>query len=123
MSGIGSDIAAAVSGAILDTGLGASVTLTTVTAGVYNPATGAATPSTSTRTITAIVEEYDGAELMAGLGAAGDKKVSVPAAQLTTAPKPSDKATVGGVTYAVISVRTEEAGGVAILYVLQCRKA
>lgn len=118
-----SDVAALVSEVITSEGLGASVVLTTVTAGTYDPATGAATPSTSTATVTAIIEEYDGAELMAGLGAAGDKRISVPAAQLSAAPKPSDKVTVSAITYAVVSVRTEEAGGVAILYVLQCRKA
>lgn len=118
-----SDIAALVADVITTESLGASVTITTVTAGAYNPATGAATPTTTTTAVTAIIEEYDGAELTAGLGAAGDKKISVPAAQLSAIPSPSDSAAVGGVTYAVIGVRTEEAGGVPILYVLRCRKA
>ena len=117
------EIADLIADTVTDEGLGETVTLTTVTAGAYNPATGAATPSTSTQTVQATIEEYDGADLIAGLGAAGDKKVSIPAAQLSAAPKPTDTVTVDGVVYAVVTVRTDRAGGVDILYTLQCRKA
>lgn len=118
-----SEIADLISDTVTDEGLGEAVVLTTVTAGTYDPATGAATPSTTTTTVQATIEEYEGADLIAGLGAAGDKKVSIPAAQLASAPKPTDKVTVAGVVYVVVSVRTDRAGGVDIIYTLQCRKA
>ncbi len=117
------DIAAVIADVVTSEGLGRSVTLTTVTAGAYDPQTGAAATTTTTATVDALIEEYDGADLLAGLGVAGDKKVTIPAAQLATAPKPTDKVTVAGIVYAVVSVRSDEAGGVAIIYTLQCRKA
>lgn len=117
------EIADVIADVVTSEGLGRSITLTTVTPGTYDPETGAAVPTTSTDTVDALIEEYDGADLLAGLGVAGDKKVTIPATQLGTAPKPTDKVTVAGIVYAVVSVRTDEAGGVAILYILQCRKA
>lgn len=117
------EIADLISDAVTDEGLGETVVLTTVTAGAYDPVTGVTTPSTTTASVQATIEEYEGAELIAGLAAAGDKKVSIPAAQLSAAPKPTDKVTVATIVYAVVSVRTERAGGVDLLYVLQCRKA
>ena len=123
MSSLGNNLASIIAATLPSVGMTRSVTLTTVTAGAYDPATGAATPTTTTKTVNATVEEYDGADLLAGLGAQGDKKVSVPAAQLATAPKPTDTVSVGGVAYAVVTVRTDELGGVPVLYTLQCRKA
>lgn len=117
------EIADLIADVVTSESLGRSVILTTVTPGTYDPETGASTPTTTTATVDALIEEYDGADLLAGLGVAGDKKVTIPAAQLATAPKPTDKVTVAGIPYAVVSVRTDEAGGVAIIYTLQCRKA
>ena len=131
------EIADLISDVVIDEGLGASVTITRTTPGAYDPATGTtAAPSTATQTIIAPVEDYKGLELVAGMQGgliqAGDKKVSLPAASLTWAPivgdPPPDPAptfsiTVGGLTYAIQAVSTTEAGGVAILYVCQCRRA
>lgn len=123
MSTLGADVAAILATALPDAGLTMGVTLTSVSAGAYDPATGSAQPTTSVKTVQATVEEYDGADLLAGLGAQGDKKVSIPAALLAVTPKPTDTVSVSGVTYAVITVRTEQLGATPVLYVLQCRKA
>lgn len=119
------EIAGLISDVVRDEGLGASVTVTRSTPGVYDPATGTATPTVTTQTATAIIEDYSGAERMTNsLILAGDKKVSIPAPNVSGPPDPTtDAITVGGVPYAVIAVSTTEAGGVAILYVCQCRKA
>lgn len=100
-----------------------SVTLTSVTAGSYDPATGTTTPTTSTTSVRAVVEDYKGLALLNGLIQAGDKKVTIAGANVATAPKPTDSVTVGGVTYAVISVATTQPGSAAVIYELQCRKA
>jgi len=118
-----SDIAALVADAITSEGLGASVTYTSVTPGTYDTATGAATPGTSTETVDAIIEDFKGLSLMSGLIQIGDKKVSIAAASLTVTPKPADRITVGAVAYTVERVMDEQAGGVAILHVLHCRRA
>jgi hypothetical protein len=119
-----SAIADIIGAVITDQGLGASVTLTTVTPGTYNPATGTATPATTTATVDAIIEDFKGWELANGLVQVGDKKVSIAASVLSAAPTPGDTVQIGaGLAYTVVSVSTTEAGGVPILYVLTCRRA
>lgn len=118
-----SEIADLIADVVTDEGLGASATYTSITPGSYDTATGAATPSTSSQTVQAIVEDFKGLTLMSGLVQAGDKKISIPAASLTATPKPTDRIAVGGITYTVERVMDEQAGGVAILHVLHCRRA
>lgn len=118
------EIADLISDVIADETLGRAVTLTSITPGAYNTATGqTAAATTATQTPQAVIEDYGGRELIDGLILAGDKKVSIPAADLTTAPKPSDTITIGSDVFAVLAVSTTEAGGEAILYVCQCRRA
>jgi hypothetical protein len=101
-----------------------TVTLTSVTAGTYDPATGTTTGgSTSSATVPAVVEDYKGLALLNGLIQAGDKKVTVAAANLTTAPKPTDTLTAGGIAYAVVNVVTVQPGSVAVIYEIQARRA
>lgn len=101
-----------------------TITLTSVVAGVYDPATGSASPSTSAQDVQAVVEDYKGLALLPGSNIqAGDKKVTVAALNVTAAPKPGDSVTAGGITYAVVSVATTQPGSTAVIYELQCRKA
>lgn len=103
--------------------LGPEVTLSTVTQGAYDPATGVATTSTTSLTVTAVVEDFRGIELLNGLVEVGDKKVSIAGAPLAAAPTPGDTVLIDATSYTVISVQTVKPGVEAILYVLQCRRA
>jgi hypothetical protein len=101
-----------------------SVTLTSITAGTYDPATGTVTGgSTTTTSVRAVVEDFKGLSLLNGLIQAGDKKITVAAANVTTAPKPTDTVTVGGIVYAVVNVVTVQPGSAAVIYEIQARKA
>lgn len=119
------EIADLVSDIVTDEGLGAFVTLTTITPGAYDPATGTTgAATTASQTVSGIVEDFKGVELLMGLVQAGDKKVSIPAAALTTAPKPTDTVTISGVAHLIVAEPEKvEAGGVVILHVLRCRRA
>jgi hypothetical protein len=117
------EIAATVSNVIAAEGLGAPVVLTRKTPDAYDAATGVAAVTTTIANVVGTVEEVRGRELMAGLAQAGDKRVSIPAAQLSAAPKPGDSLTALGVSYVVVRVETVTGGAVAILYVLTCRVA
>jgi hypothetical protein len=119
------EIADLIADVVTDEGLGASVVLTSVTPGAYDPSTGTTgAATTTTQTVDAIVEDYRGLELLNGLVQAGDKKVSIPASSLTTAPKPTDTLTIGGVAHLIVAEPEKtEAGGVTILHVLRCRRS
>jgi hypothetical protein len=118
-----SDIASLVADVITAEGLGAEIKFSSLIPGTYNPATGAALPAFAETTVQAIVEDFKGLSLMSGLIQIGDKKVSIPAASLIDAPKPGDKVDISEVPYFVERVMDEQAGGVAILHVLHCRRA
>ena len=85
---------------------GKSITLTSVTTGTYNPATGSVTNTTSSATVKAIVEDYSYQDsgFTEGLIKVGDKKFTVAAIDLSSAPKPGDTITLGSSTYSVIRV-------------------
>lgn len=117
------EIADIVADVVVDEGLGATVTYTSVTGSAYDPATGTTVPTGTTETVSAIIDDPRGVELLSGLAQAGDKTISIPAELLTATPKPTDSITVGAETYAVIRVENEQAGGVIILHVLHCRRA
>lgn len=118
-----SEIADLIADVIQSEGLGATVTLTKVTPGTYDAATGSVTNTTATYSAPGIVEEYVGEELILGLAAAGDKKISIPSAALSVVPMPSDIVTAFGTAYAIVSVQVQRGGDTAIMYILQGRKA
>jgi len=107
-----------------DAGLGfQSVTLTSITAGTYDPATGTVSGgSTSTTSLRAVVEDFKGLELISGLVQAGDKKVTIAGANVASVPKPTDTVTAGGVVYSVERVNTVAPGSAAVIYELHCRR-
>lgn len=128
------DLPAIIADVLADESLGfATVVLTHVEPGAYDPSTGTVSPDvTYTATVRAVPEDYKGLSLLPGTQVqAGDKKVTVaavnviddvtrvafrPAATKTTA-------TVGGVGYAVIAAPEVAPGSSAVIYELQCRKA
>jgi hypothetical protein len=101
---------------------GKSVTLTMVTEGTYNPATGElSSGSTSTEIPKALIEDFNGVDYVSGLVEKGDRKVTTPASGYTE-PKPNDQFTVGSDVYTVIAVETVWSGEQAAIYISQVRK-
>lgn len=100
---------------------GRSITLTTVTAGAYNPATGTAANTTSSVSVKAILEDYNGFEIANELAVAGDKKVTVSAADLASAPKPVDTLTIDGQVFTIVGVKAVSSGALNALYIIQAR--
>lgn len=104
---------------------GKSITLTSVTTGTYNPATGSVTNTTSSATVKAIVEDYSyqdsGSGFTEGLIKVGDKKFTVAAIDLSSAPKPGDTITLGSSTYSVIRVIETWSGEQIASYEIQGR--
>lgn len=101
---------------------GAPLPLKTVTPGAYNPATGTASSTTATTTITAAVFDHDTKFIDGTLILAGDKQAYASAAGLAE-PKPGAFVTVHDVEMKVIAVKTLAPAGISVLYELQLRKA
>lgn len=105
---------------------GATSTLTTVTAGTMDPATGAMTGgTTTTRAVRAVVFDFEGrqegAQFAPGtLILAGDKQVYM--AVPSVAPAPGDTFPWEGVTYRVVACRKLAPSGVAVMYELLVRR-
>lgn len=103
---------------------GKSVTLTSVTNGAYNPATGTSAKTTATSTVKAIVEDYSlhssGVGFQTGLIKAGDKKVTIAALGITK-PKPSDTVTIDAVVWNIVRVVETWSGEQIAVYECQLR--
>lgn len=104
---------------------GKSITLTSITTGSYNPATGSVINTTSAASVKAIVEDYSyrdsGTGFADGLVKIGDKKFTVAAIDLSSSPKPGDTITLGSATYSVIRVIETWSGEQIASYELQGR--
>lgn len=104
---------------------GKSVTLTSVTNGAYNPATGTSAKTTATSTVKAIVEDYSlhssGVRFQTGLIKAGDKKVTIAALGIITKPKPSDTITIDTVAWNIVRVVETWSGEQIAVYECQLR--
>lgn len=106
---------------------GRSVTLRTVTAGAYDPATGTTTDTTADVTVSALIEDYPAflahsADSETDGIRRGDKKVTIAANALSAAPTPSDKLQIGGTWYSVVSIDAQFGTTSALYYVLQARR-
>jgi|GEM_PF-1549567 len=99
---------------------GEPATLTYVTRGSYDPATGTATKTSSAVEVSALVEHYRTHEL-GGTIQAGDLKVIVPAKDLTK-PETDDRFTIGSRTYQVVNVKPVYSGELVAIYQLQVRR-
>lgn len=103
---------------------GKSVTLSSNTAGSYDPTTGAATQTSVAAPVKALVEDYstrrDGTGFANGLILSGDKKFSIAAAGITK-PKPGDSITLNSVVYAVVRITEIWSGEQVAMYEVQGR--
>ena len=86
---------------------GGDVTLRTVTSGVYNPTTGTASETTSDVTIKGVLEDVNAREV-GDLIQAGDRRLTIAAADVSAVPTTADRVVISGVTYQVIRITTIE---------------
>ena len=102
-------------------GKGQSLTLTKVTAGTYNPATGGMTGgTTSTQLAYGAVFEYGNKNIDGTLIKVGDKQLLLSAFKTDgtalTAPVVNDTVTIGGIVYTVTQVKSLAPAGTIVLY-------
>jgi hypothetical protein len=103
-------------------GKGQILTLTKVTAGTYNPATGAMTgTTTSTQTAYGAIFDYGAKQIDGTLIKAGDKQVLISAfksdGSALTAPVLGDTVSIGGVVYTLVEpLKTVGPAGITVIY-------
>jgi hypothetical protein len=99
---------------------GGNVTLRTVTPGVYNPTTGTASEATSDVTIKGVLEDVSAREVN-DLIQAGDRRLTIAAADVNAAPTTADRIIISGVTYQIVRIATIEQDNQPITYELILR--
>ena len=103
-------------------GKGQSITLTKITAGTYNPATGGFTGAgTSTQTAYGAVFDYGAKQIDGTLIKAGDKQLLLSAVKTDgtalTAPVLGDTVSIGGVVYTLVEpLKTVGPAGITVIY-------
>ena len=86
---------------------GGVATIRRVTPGIYNPTTGTASEFTADTVVRGVLEDVNVREVN-DLIQSGDKRLTVAAADVTTAPVTADRVLIGGITHQVIRVTTIE---------------
>ena len=99
---------------------GGEATIRRITVGAYNATTGTAAETTSDTALRGVVEDVNVREVN-DLIQSGDKRLTVAAADVTTAPVTADRVLIGGVTHQVIRVTTIEQDNTAITHELILR--
>ena len=109
-------------------GKGQSITLTKITAGTYNPATGGFTGAgTSTQTAYGAIFDYGTKQIDGTLIKAGDKQLLLSAfktdGSALTAPVLGDTVSIGGVVYTLVEPLKEvNPAGTVVMYEVNLRK-
>jgi hypothetical protein len=99
---------------------GGDVTVRIVTGGSYNTTTGAITESESDSTVKGVLSDVSLKEVNE-LIQAGDKRLLIAAAAVSTAPETKDRVVIGSVVHQVIQVNITEQANTAIVYELILR--
>ena len=99
---------------------GGDVTIRYITAGTYNTTTGAVAETNTDSEVKGILEDVVSREANE-LVQAGDKRLTVAAKDLTSAPGTKDKVVISTVVHQIISVETTEQENTAITYELILR--
>ena len=86
---------------------GGDVTIRVITVGAYNPTTGTASESTADTTIKGVIEDVNAREVN-DLVQAGDRRLTIAAADVSAAPTTADKVVISSVVNQVIRVTTIE---------------
>jgi|TARA_X000001388_G_C2232187_1_gene123654 hypothetical protein len=109
------------------TKFGGDVTIQSVSLGTYNSATGAAIETIITKTVKGILEDVKATELRKPSTVenrqirSDDKKLTIAALNLSSAPSLQDKIVINNITYGIIAIETIEQANVAIAYELILR--
>ena len=101
-------------------GIGSDVTLRSVTTGAYNATTGAIAESTTDVALKAVFEDVNAREVNE-LVQADDRKCTVSANDISSAPSTADRIIYGGVSHQIVRVKTVMQSGVDISYQLFLR--
>ena len=99
---------------------GGDVTIRYVSGGSYNTTTGAITESETDTTVSGILEDVNLREVNE-LIQAGDKRLTVAANDLATAPETKDRVVISGVVHQIIRVETTEQDNTAVIHELILR--
>ena len=99
---------------------GGDVTVRIVSAGAYDTSDGTISETESDTTIKGILEDVNLREVNE-LVQAGDKRLTVAADDLTTAPETKDRVVISSVVHQIIRVETTEQDNTAITYELILR--
>jgi len=99
---------------------GGDVTVRIVTAGAYDTSDGTIAETESDTTIKGVLEDVNLREVNE-LVQAGDKRLTVAADDLATAPETKDRVVIGSVVHQIIRVETTEQDNTAITYELILR--
>jgi len=99
---------------------GGDVTVRIVTGGSYNTTTGAITESESDSTVKGVLSDVSLREVNE-LIQAGDKRLLIAAAAVSTAPETKDRVVISSVVHQVIQVNITEQANTAIVYELILR--
>ena len=102
------------------TRFGGDVTMRYVSAGSYNATTGVIAETTSDTVIKGVLEDVSVREVNE-LIQAGDKRLTVAAKDLTTAPETKDRVVISAVIHQIIRVETTKQENEAITYELILR--
>jgi len=99
---------------------GGAVAIRVVTPGTYNTTTGAITETTADTSINGVLEDVNVREVNE-LIQAGDKKLTIAAADVAAAPTTADRVVINSITHQVIRVQTIEQDSTAIIFELILR--
>ena len=99
---------------------GGDVTVRIVTGGSYNTTTGAITESESDSTVKGVLSDISLKEVNEMIQA-GDKRLLIAAAAVSTAPETKDRVVISSVVHQVIQVNITEQANTAIVYELILR--
>ena len=99
---------------------GGEATIRRVTVGAYNATTGTAAETTADTVVRGVLEDVNVREVN-DLIQSGDKRLTIAAADLATAPVTADRVLIGGITHQIIRVTTIEQDNTAITHELILR--
>lgn len=99
---------------------GGDVSVRIITAGTYNTADGTINQSASDTTIKGVLSSVNASEVNE-LVEASDKRLTIAASAVTTAPTPKDQIVISSVVHQIIQVTTNEQDNTAITYELLLR--
>lgn len=100
--------------------LGGDVTIRAVTVGDYDANTGTASETVSDTVVKGFVENVNAREVN-DLVKAGDRRLTIAAADLASTPSTSDKVVISGVVYQIVNIETIEQDNQAITYEIVLR--